>query len=244
MKSSVGAALGDQFLGIVEQPGDGRLDLGQVILEGDPERQPHVGGDADEFAPFLGRQAQEVADHPGGVGFAEFGDEVAAAAVDETVDQPVGEGLEFRLQLGDQPGAEGRVGHPPQPGVGLALDAEQHVAPPAGESAGRHVVVLRPQMAALAQLRMAQELLHLVVAQHGQAVGRAREPALGAGVLDGLRAHREGGVGDVEKGRGGQGCVGHGGGLPSVGGVCGALHPTMQVRGQAAREARARRPCR
>ncbi|MNE56856.1 hypothetical protein D3C80_1517920 [compost metagenome] len=75
--------------------------------------------------------------------------------------------------------------------------AQQHPHPPLGEAADR-LVVRRPGIAALAQALVADQRVHFVVAQHGDAIRRAGEPALRPGVLHFLGANGEGWIGDIQ----------------------------------------------
>src|SRR5262245_45238211 len=82
----------------------------------------------------------------------------------------------------------------------IVADAiEQYAQPPGGKRAG-HVVVGRPGIAPLVQTRVAQQLADIFIAQHGNAIGRARIPTALSRLAHLGRANREAWIGESQKG--------------------------------------------
>ena len=202
MKSSPGSArpaLLDHAVCVFEQGGGRPIDLCNVLLEVDAERQAHVGGNVGEPPPLALIEAEQDTGDPRRIRLGEFCHEVATAASGELIDDVVGEFGEFRLQRNNEFRRESRIGEPPQPRMVIADTIQQYAQPPIGKLAG-HLVVGRPSVAALAETWVPQQLADIVIAQDRDAIGRVRIPTALPRLAHLRRANRETWIGESEKG--------------------------------------------
>ena len=123
MKSSPGGRVRrsvDHAVCVFEQGGGRPIDLRNVLLEVDAERETHVGGNVGEPAPLALIEAEQEAGDPRRIRLGEFCHEVATAAGRELVDDVVGEVGKYRLQRNNELRREGRIDQPPQPRMVIA----------------------------------------------------------------------------------------------------------------------------
>ena len=142
-----------------------------------------------------------------GVGLGELAHELAAPGLREVVDEVVAELPEPGGELADRLRRKGGIEEATEPRVVVTLEVQERLRPPVGERPG-DPVMCGPGRAALLEPAVLQQLADLVVAQDGEAVVRARVPALLARPQHLVRVDDERRVGDVEVGRVGD--VGHG----------------------------------